>query len=68
METTFLESGMERLLAYKENLVKKEELKNMCQGCEKYMGEQHDYDFCIKCQGFKFYCELEEYRFVDTFR
>ena len=43
------------------------EIKNMCNSCEKYLGEQHDYNECTDCQGFKFYCELEEYRFADTF-
>ena len=42
-------------------------IKNMCSSCGKYLGEQHDYNECTDCQGFKFYCELEEYRFADTF-
>ena len=68
MGKEYLKSGTERMLLYHGELVKDEELKNMCNNCEAYMGQEHDYNGCTNCQGFKFYCELKQYRFGDTFR
>lgn len=63
----YLKDGMERLLNYKEDLLSDPELIKMCSSCEAWYGKEHDYENCKECQAFKFYCELEEYRFVDTF-
>ena len=67
MGKTELKNGMDRMLKYHGCILDDKEIKNMCNSCEKYLGEQHDYNECTDCQGFKFYCELEEYRFADTF-
>ena len=67
MGKTELKNGMDRMLKYHGCILEDKEIKNMCNSCEKYLGEQHDYNECTDCQGFKFYCELEEYRFADTF-
>ncbi len=67
MGKTELKNGMDRMLKYHGCILDDKEIKNMCSSCEKYLGEQHDYNECTDCQGFKFYCELEEYRFADTF-
>lgn len=63
-----LTEGMERMLNYHSSIVNDPDIKQMCMKCEGWMGEQHNYNDCKDCQGFKFYCELEEYRFADTFR
>lgn len=62
-----LKDGMSRMLTYRECILEDEEIKKMCNKCEAYLSEQHDYNECTECQGFKFYCELKEYRFYETF-
>ena len=62
MGKTELKNGMDRMLKYHGCILDDKEIKNMCNSCEKYLGEQHDYNECTDCQGFKFYCELEENR------
>ena len=44
MGKTELKDGMDRMLGYHECLVEDKELKNMCDSCEKYLYEQHDYN------------------------
>ena len=67
-ENTNLIDGMERMLKYHECLLKDKELIKMCENCEAWNGNIHDYNECKNCQGFNFYCELKEYRFIETFK
>lgn len=62
-----LRDGMKRMLKYHSCIVEDYEINKMCERCESWMGKEHDYNDCTDCQGFKFYCELQQYRFSDSF-
>ena len=53
MGKTELKNGMDRMLKYHGCILEDKEIKNMCNSCERYLGEQHDYNECTDCQGFK---------------
>lgn len=43
--------------------VNDETLKLMCQPCEYYCGDCHDYSDCNKCIAYKVFCEFERYHY-----
>lgn len=42
------------------------ELREMCQRCERYCGEQHDWEECLDTPCFKFYLAYEYLEWLNS--
>jgi hypothetical protein len=62
-----MKSGMDRMLMYHDSILKDKQMRAACERCENFSGDSHDYHECNKCPVFEMYCELQEYRFAETF-
>ena len=64
---SYRDSGMKRMLQY-QKCIYGTEMTAICERCEEFCGTEHDYNECTGCPAFQMYCELEEFRFANSFR
>lgn len=60
--------GMKRMLQYPSSIKSDPNMSAACKMCENYCGKDHDYSECTKCPVFKMFCELQQYKYIESFQ